>query len=80
MVGTCRGMAMIWFFERRGDHLRCEVRTAIEGDRYDLLVTHPDGRESVESFTDRHQLSRRTAELEALWRAEGWQGPFSRDW
>ena len=71
---------MIWFFERRGDHLRCEVRSQIEGDRYDLLITHPDGTESTETFTDQRDLSRRTSELERLWREEGWAGPFSRDW
>lgn len=71
---------MIWFFERRGDHLRCEVKSQIEGDHYDLLITHPDGTESVESFADQRNLSRRTGELERLWQAEGWSGPFSRDW
>ena len=71
---------MIWFFERRGEHLRCEIRPQIEGDRYDLFITHPDGTESVESFADQRDLSRRTEELEQLWRAEGWNGPFSRDW
>ena len=71
---------MIWFFERRGEHLRCEIRPQIEGDRYDLFITYPDGRESVESFADQRDLSRRTEELEQLWRAEGWNGPFSRDW
>ena len=71
---------MIWFFERRGEHLRCEIRPQIEGDRYDLFITYPDGRESVESFVDQRDLSRRTEELEQLWQAEGWNGPFSRDW
>jgi len=71
---------MIWFFERRGDHLRCELRPHIEGDRYDLLITLPDGTESVETFVDQRKLSRRTEELERLWHYEGWSGPFSRDW
>jgi hypothetical protein len=71
---------MIWFYERRGDHLRCEIRTQIEGDRFDLLITHPDGTESVETFGNQRVLNQRTAELERLWRAEGWDGPFSRDW
>jgi hypothetical protein len=71
---------MIWFFERGGDHLRCEVRVQIEGDRYDLVITHPDGRETVESFTDNFELNRRRDQLHRQWRAEGWDGPFSRDW
>ena len=70
---------MIWFFERQGDHLRCEVRTQIEGDRFDLVITHPDGTETVESFTDDKELNRRTLELQARWHREGWNGPYSRD-
>jgi hypothetical protein len=71
---------MIWFFERRGDHLRCEIRPQVEGDRFDLIITHPDGDETVETFTDANQLSRRREQLHERWRREGWDGPFSRDW
>lgn len=71
---------MIWFFERKGDHLRCEIRTQVEGDRYDLVITRPDGTESVEQFTDSRALSHRTAELEQAMRRDGWSGPFGRDW
>lgn len=71
---------MIWFFEREGEHLRCEVRTQIEGDRYDLVILHPDGTETVETFTDSRELNRRAAELELDLKAHGWTGPFHRDW
>ena len=71
---------MIWFFERKGDHLRCEIRTQIEGDRYDLVITHPDGTETVEQFTDSRALAQRTAELQETMRRDGWDGPFGRDW
>lgn len=71
---------MIWFFERKGEHLRCEIRMQIEGDRYDLVIVHPDGSETIESFSDSRELSRRTAELEQALRGEGWDGPFARDW
>ena len=71
---------MIWFFERKGDHLRCEIRTQIEGDRYDLVITQPDGREFVEQFSDSRALAHRTTELEQTLRREGWNGPFARDW
>ncbi len=71
---------MIWFFERRGEHLRCEIRTQVEGDRYDLVITHPDGTETVETFTDSRELSRRAGELEETLRRHGWNGPFRRDW
>jgi hypothetical protein len=71
---------MIWFFERRGDHLRCEIRTQVEGDRYDLVITYPDGSEAVERFTDSRTLAQRTAELEQAMLRDGWNGPFARDW
>jgi hypothetical protein len=69
---------MIWFFQRRGDHLRCEVRTQIEGDRYELVITEPDGTERVESFADSASLNKRSLELERKWQEEGWTGPYMR--
>jgi len=71
---------MIWFFERKGDHLRCEIRTQIEGDRCDLVITHPDGTETVERFSDSRGLAQRTTELQETMQRDGWNGPFSRDW
>jgi hypothetical protein len=69
---------MIWFYEKRGTHLRCEVRQAVEGDRYELVITDPDGHERVESFMDSRELTRRSRELETEWRGEGWDGPYMR--
>jgi hypothetical protein len=71
---------MIWFFARNGEHLRCEIRPQIEGDRYDLVITLSDGSEEVESYTNSRRLSQRTAELERTLRGQGWDGPFRRDW
>jgi hypothetical protein len=69
---------MIWFYERSGSHLRCEVRQAIEGDRYELVITSADGSERVEVFADSRELTRRSRELEAEWRTDGWDGPYMR--
>jgi hypothetical protein len=49
---------MIWFFERQGAHVRCEVRSMVEGDRYQLVITEPDGVERIESFTNSNDLTR----------------------
>ena len=70
---------MIWFYEKDGEHLRCEVRHLVEGDRFDLVIIEPNGQERVETFEDSSQLNKRSAELEREWRAKGWDGPFSRD-
>jgi hypothetical protein len=70
---------VIWFYERRGEHLRCEVRQQIEGDRFALVVTLPDGTERVELFEDSQMLNRRSRELEKMLQTKGWNGPYARD-
>lgn len=70
---------MIWFYERKGEHLRCEIRQQIEGDCFALVVTLPDGTERTEVFEDSRTLNTRSIELEKLLRTKGWNGPFARD-
>ena len=70
---------VIWFYERKGEHLRCEVRQLIEGDRFALVVTMPDGSERTEWFDDGGALNRRSVELEQMLRTKGWNGPYARD-
>ena len=70
---------MIWFYERQGEHLRCEIRQMIEGDKYALVVTMPDGSERTELFDDGGSLNRRSVELEQMLRTKGWNGPYARD-
>lgn len=71
---------MIWFYERKGEHLRCEIQQQlVEGDRFALVVTMPDGSERMETFEDSGALNRRSLELEKTLRAKGWNGPFARD-
>lgn len=69
---------MIWFYVRKGDHLRCEIRQQVEGDRFELAITEPDGTERVERFDDSTALDRRARTLEREWREQGWEGPFAR--
>lgn len=70
---------MIWFYERKGEHLRCEIRQLIEGDKFALVVTMADGSERTEVFDDGAALNRRSLELEQLLRTKGWNGPYARD-
>jgi hypothetical protein len=70
---------VIWFFERRGEHMRCEIRQQVEGDRFALVVTLPDGTERTEWFDDSNGLTRRSVELDKMLREKGWNGPFARD-
>ena len=71
--------AVIWFYERHGEHLRCEIRQQVEGDRFALVVTLPDGTERIEVFDDSYALNRRSLELEIMLSRKGWNGPFARD-
>ena len=70
---------VIWFYERRGEHLRCEIRQQVEGDRFAPVVTLPDGTERTEMFDDSRTLNARSRELETMLREKGWNGPFARD-
>jgi hypothetical protein len=70
---------VIWFYERKGEHLRCEIRQLIEGDRFALVVTMPDGSERTEFFDDGGALNKRSVELEQMLRTKGWNGPYARD-
>ncbi len=68
---------MVWFFERRGEYVRCETRQAPDG-RFELVVTEPGGIERVESFDDSQIMARRQVELEHGLTADGWNGPSGR--
>lgn len=74
-----RTTCVIWFYERKGEHLRCEIRQMIEGDKFALVVTMPDGSERTELFDDGGALNRRSVELEQMLRTKGWNGPYARD-
>jgi hypothetical protein len=69
---------VIWFYSKQGRHLRCEMQ--IDGDRFALVITEPDGTERVESFDDSASVTRRSLQLEAEWLRSGWDGPFGRDY
>jgi hypothetical protein len=58
--------------------MRCEIRQQIEGDRFALVVTLPDGSERVEMFDDSTALNRRSVELEKMLSGKGWNGPYAR--
>ena len=62
---------MIWLFERRGAHLRCETRKTPEGT-YELVVTDEHGTERVERFDSPAALARRQVDVEQQLADEGW--------
>jgi hypothetical protein len=64
---------MIWFFDREGQKLRYEIRHSQGDDRFELVVTYPEGRVAVEQLADPAALLKRCAELAESLRGEGWK-------
>jgi hypothetical protein len=69
---------MLWFFERHESRLRYEIRRQSDGEHYELVITHPDGREEIEVYTDAGAVVERSQLLESALTAEGWQSPGGR--
>ena len=66
---------MIWFFERHQDRLHYEIRHQTDGPDYELVITHPDGRQDIERYADHAMLAERAARLQISLSAAGWQPP-----
>jgi len=69
---------MIWFFERQQSRLHYEVRHQTDGHAYELVITHPDGRQDIELFSDPLALIERSEDLQASLLAAGWHPPRRR--
>jgi hypothetical protein len=65
---------VFWWFERRGQFLRYEVRDLPDG-RYELRVIDIDGSERAEHFVVSADLTKRQIEFERNLAADGWTGP-----
>jgi len=63
---------MIWFFDRDGERLRYEICRDRAGGRYRLVITQPDGSESVEEVDGPSQLIERSVALMNSLRGDGW--------
>lgn len=64
---------MLWFFEKKHSRLRYEIRREMSGPRYELVITHPDGREEVETFADPAAVTARSEHLRRVLTDAGWQ-------
>ena len=65
--------AMIWFFDREGEKLRYEISHDRSAGRYRVIITHPDGSESVEEVDEPTELIERSVQLMNSLRGEGWR-------
>jgi hypothetical protein len=63
---------MVWFFDRDGERLRYEISRDRPVGRYRVIITHPDGSESIEEVDEPGQLIERSVELLNSLRGDGW--------
>lgn len=63
---------MIWFFDRNGEKLRYEISRDRAAGRYRLVITRPDGTESVEEVDEPTELIERSVQLMNTLRGDGW--------
>jgi hypothetical protein len=63
---------VIWFFDRDGEQLRCEISRDRSAGRFKVIVSHPDGTESVEEVDRPAELIERSVNLMNDLRGDGW--------
>ena len=63
---------MIWFFDRNGEKLRYEISRDRTVGRYRVVITRPDGSESIEEVAEPTELIERSVQLMNSLRGEGW--------
>jgi hypothetical protein len=66
---------MLWFFERKDERMRCEIRREGIGVGYELIVTCPDGSQRMERFEQTNELIRRTLDFQRELLDTGWRQP-----
>lgn len=63
---------MIWYFTREHAHVDLEVHRLPEGSGYIFAVTHADGSEKVEKYTDAARLVTRVLSVQQRLLEDGW--------
>ena len=64
---------MIWFFDRDGEQLRYEITRDRKDGHYRVLITRPDGTESVEEVDEPTELIERSVRFMNSLRGDGWR-------
>lgn len=70
---------MVYFFRRNEQFIRCEVRPRTESVPDEIVITDPEGEETVYRFSSGQAAHVAWLELEAAYRRRGWEGPWTRD-
>jgi hypothetical protein len=69
---------MIFFFEQGGRYVRCEL-LPLPGGASELIVTAPEGKQTVEILEGSAEITRRMTELQESLISAGWWGPVGRE-
>jgi hypothetical protein len=69
---------MIFFFEQAGRYVRCELHPRADGAS-ELVVTGPEGIETIEVLEGSAAVTRRMSELRESYLSAGWWGPLGRE-
>jgi hypothetical protein len=64
---------VIWFFDKNGEKIRYEISHERRGGRYRVVITHPDGSQSVAEVDEPTELITRSVQLMNALRSDGWQ-------
>jgi hypothetical protein len=64
---------MIWFFDKDGETLRYEITRDRADGKYRVVITHPDGTESIEEVDEPTELIERSVQLMNSLRGDGWR-------
>jgi hypothetical protein len=64
---------MAWLFDRDGERLRYEIRRGRADGRYSVVITQPDGTESIEEVREPTELIERSVQLLHALRSDGWK-------
>ena len=64
---------MIWFFDRNGEKLRYEITRDRKDGRYRVVITRPDGTESIEEVDEPAELIERSVQFMNSLRGDGWR-------
>jgi hypothetical protein len=70
---------VFYFFKRGTDTVQCEVRSAVHGPGYEIVITEASGIERLEHYATSDQVHKRWIELHKSFEHEGWWGPATQD-
>jgi hypothetical protein len=66
---------VFYFFQRERDTVTCEMRPAVSGSGYDIIIMKPGAPVVTEHHETMQAMHARWLELQEQFRGEGWWGP-----